>query len=76
MSWQEKMNFIIAEVLGEGYEVKVINDNTFEVYFVDILLLKTETAYTVPNHWRTQVKETIDLIINQKTKDAFLKLDK
>ena len=74
MTWQEKMNMVIGEVLGEGYSVKVISDEEFEVYYVDIRILKTATVHLLSNHWRKQIKETILLIVDKNIQRSLAKI--
>lgn len=77
MTWQEKMSVVIGEVLGEGYSIKVIDDATFEVYFVDSFVSRTQTLDTnklLPSHWREYVKSAIMIIISQNIRTALEKV--
>lgn len=74
MTWQEKMDRVIGEVLGEGYNVKVIDETQFEVYFVDMFVLKTTTVNLLSNHWRKQIHQTILLIIDKNIQAALSKI--
>lgn len=75
MTWQEKMTFIIREVLGEGYRIEVIDNRNFKTYNGDSLICETETLLEIPSHWQSHVTNIINMVNETKILVAFQKLN-
>lgn len=73
-NWQYKMLVILMGVLGNTYSVEFTGDKSFKVFNNQEYVLGRTTAYETANHWQTEVKDIIHIIIDQKITSQFQKL--
>lgn len=74
MNWQDKMQSVLNGVLSDGHTIEFTGDKSFKVFNNQEYVLGRTTAYEIANHWQTEVKDIIHIIIDQKITSQFQKL--
>lgn len=72
--WKIKMQSVLNGVLGEGHTIEFTGDKSFKVFNNQEYVLGRSTAYEIANHWQTEVKDIIHIIIDQNISNQFQKL--
>lgn len=59
MNWEDKMDQVVYEVLGEGYHVRVIDRQCFSICKDGDEILKRSTVKKLDAHWRQELRELL-----------------
>lgn len=74
LKWKIKMQAILQGVLDDDYSIEFTGDKSFKVFNNQEYVLGRSTAYETANHWQTEVKDIIHIIIDQNITSQFQKL--
>lgn len=70
MNIEQKMNYVVKKVLGEGYSVIVWSDYEYKICIQGDVIIHSEGMKNINNHWREVIGNGINVIIASKLKAA------
>ncbi len=74
MTWKDKMDTVVKDVLGIEYSCVVNSDKSFSIFENNEKMASRSSIFYLESHWRHELTETLKIIFDQRIQKAMQKV--